>query len=147
MRQAATSRTSAIGMSSSSPSSRRIPSRGSIRTASWAAGCAAIAEPWHEAGIEMSDEAVLVCPASIEGGAEAFRRAWQSGLRPTGVLAMSDSIAIGVVRAARDLRIPVPEGLSVVGFDDVEIAASSTRPSRRSTSRSVRRGRRPRSCC
>jgi DNA-binding LacI/PurR family transcriptional regulator len=76
-----------------------------------------------EAGVEMSDEAVLVCPASIEGGAEAFRRAWQSGLRPTGVLAMSDSIAIGVVRAARDLRIPVPEGLSIVGFDDVEIAA------------------------
>jgi LacI family transcriptional regulator len=43
--------------------------------------------------------------------------------RPTAVFAASDQQAIGVLEAARILGIRVPEELSVVGFDDVEIAA------------------------
>jgi len=42
--------------------------------------------------------------------------------RPTGVLCFSDAIAEGVVEAARDLDIRVPEDLSVVGFDDNPLA-------------------------
>lgn len=43
--------------------------------------------------------------------------------RPTAVFAASDLQALGVLEAARILGIRVPEELSVVGFDDVEIAA------------------------
>ena len=43
--------------------------------------------------------------------------------RPTAVFAASDTQALGVLEAARILGIRVPEELSVVGFDDVEIAA------------------------
>ena len=42
---------------------------------------------------------------------------------PTGILAANDQIAIGVVRAARDMRIDVPGALSVVGFDDIDLAS------------------------
>ena len=77
---------------------------------------------FHRAGIDLPDAAVLVCPASIDGGADAFARAWRAGQRPTGVLAMSDSIAIGAIRAARELRLDVPGDVSVVGFDDIDIA-------------------------
>jgi DNA-binding LacI/PurR family transcriptional regulator len=73
-------------------------------------------------GAEIAEEAVLVCPASIEGGGRAFRAAWSAGRRPTAVLAMSDSIAIGVLRAARTLGLAVPGDLSIVGFDDIDIA-------------------------
>ena len=76
----------------------------------------------RDGGVYLSDEAVTVCPASIEGGAIAFATAWAGGARPTAVLAMSDSIAIGVIRAARQLGIHVPRDLSVVGFDDIDIA-------------------------
>ena len=65
----------------------------------------------------------MVGPASIEGGAAAFTTAWAAGARPTAVLAMSDAIAIGVIRAARQLGVHVPSQLSVVGFDDIDIAA------------------------
>lgn len=43
--------------------------------------------------------------------------------RPTAIFAASDAQALGVLEAARILGIRVPEELSVVGFDDVEVAA------------------------
>ena len=43
--------------------------------------------------------------------------------RPTAIFAASDQQALGVLEAARILGIRVPEELSVVGFDDVEVAA------------------------
>src|SRR5689334_12237328 len=42
---------------------------------------------------------------------------------PTAVFAASDTQALGVLEAARILGIRVPEQLSVIGFDDIEIAA------------------------
>jgi DNA-binding LacI/PurR family transcriptional regulator len=43
--------------------------------------------------------------------------------RPTAVFAASDQQALGVLEAAKILGIRVPEELSVVGFDDVEVSA------------------------
>jgi DNA-binding LacI/PurR family transcriptional regulator len=74
------------------------------------------------AGIDLPDERVLVGPATIEGGMACLRRAWDDGLRPTAVLAMSDAMAIGVMHAAEEMGLSIPRDLSVVGFDDIDIA-------------------------
>ena len=42
---------------------------------------------------------------------------------PTAIFAASDTQALGVLEAARVLNVRVPEGLSVIGFDDIEIAS------------------------
>jgi DNA-binding LacI/PurR family transcriptional regulator len=42
--------------------------------------------------------------------------------RPTAVFAASDTIAIGLLQAAFERGIRVPEQLSIVGFDDVDAA-------------------------
>ena len=42
--------------------------------------------------------------------------------RPTAVVAASDEIAIGVITAARQLGIRVPDELSVIGIDDHDLA-------------------------
>src|SRR3954451_18235324 len=42
--------------------------------------------------------------------------------RPTAIFAASDTQALGVLEAARTLGISVPEELSVVGFDDIDVA-------------------------
>jgi DNA-binding LacI/PurR family transcriptional regulator len=42
---------------------------------------------------------------------------------PTAIFAASDTQALGVLDAARLLGIHVPEELSVVGFDDIEVSA------------------------
>ena len=60
---------------------------------------------------------------SIEGGAAAFHTAWSDGARPTAVLAVSDAMAIGVIKEALALGLRVPGDLEVIGFDDVPLAA------------------------
>ena len=41
---------------------------------------------------------------------------------PTAIFAYSDTQAFGILRAAEELGISVPDSLSVVGYDDIEIA-------------------------
>jgi DNA-binding LacI/PurR family transcriptional regulator len=41
---------------------------------------------------------------------------------PTAIFAASDTQALGVMQAARELGLRVPKDLSVIGFDDIEIA-------------------------
>lgn len=48
--------------------------------------------------------------------------------RPTALLCMSDELALGAMRAARDLGLDVPRQVSVVGFDDVPAAARAEVP-------------------
>jgi DNA-binding LacI/PurR family transcriptional regulator len=42
---------------------------------------------------------------------------------PTAIFAASDTQALGVLEAARAFRLRVPDDLSVIGFDDIEIAS------------------------
>ena len=42
--------------------------------------------------------------------------------RPTAIFAGNDLQALGVYQAARELRLHIPEDLSVVGFDDLPVA-------------------------
>jgi DNA-binding LacI/PurR family transcriptional regulator len=43
--------------------------------------------------------------------------------RPTAIFAASDTQALGVLEAARALGVDVPGDVSVIGFDDIEIAS------------------------
>jgi DNA-binding LacI/PurR family transcriptional regulator len=79
-------------------------------------------------GLTLGPGSVVVGPATFEGGEAAFLRAWEDGLRPTAALVMSDAMAIGVLQAARHLRLRVPEDLSVCGFDDLPLGRFSDPP-------------------
>jgi alanine racemase len=65
---------------------------------------------------------------SMAAGSRAFESLPKGRRRPTAVLAMSDMAAIGVMSAARSAGLRVPEDLSVVGFDDIPIAAWTNPP-------------------
>lgn len=80
------------------------------------------------AGIELPRHAIAIAPSTLERGAEAFRQLFDDGVRPTAVLAMSDVLAIGVLHAAHELGIVVPLELSVVGFDDIDLAQYTDPP-------------------
>ena len=79
-------------------------------------------------GVKLRDDRFVVGQASFDGGVASFRRIWEDGLRPTAVLVMSDVMAIGVLWAAREVGLRVPEDLSIVGFDDVDVAKHSNPP-------------------
>jgi LacI family transcriptional regulator len=48
--------------------------------------------------------------------------------KPTAVFSMNDSTAIGAIRALREKGLRIPEDVSVVGFDDGELAEFSWPP-------------------
>jgi LacI family transcriptional regulator, galactose operon repressor len=58
----------------------------------------------------------------IGGGRDAARRLFDAVDPPTAIFAFNDNLAIGAIQAARARGLHVPEDVSVVGFDDVELA-------------------------
>jgi DNA-binding LacI/PurR family transcriptional regulator len=74
---------------------------------------------------EAGAPAPLLVTAGISqaAGVRAFEAMAHGKRRPTAVLAMSDMTAIGVMTAATQAGVRVPMDLSVVGFDDLPIAA------------------------
>ena len=59
---------------------------------------------------------------TVEDGQRVFGEYLDRGSVPRGVFAMSDIQAIGVLKAARERGIRVPEDMAVLGFDDIEAA-------------------------
>ncbi|WP_085992129.1 LacI family DNA-binding transcriptional regulator [Oceanobacillus senegalensis] len=76
----------------------------------------------NENGISINDEYVVFDKFYMESGYKNALKLLQKNRRPTAIFAGSDSIAVGVYRAANELNINIPEQLSVVGFDDSQYA-------------------------
>lgn len=75
-----------------------------------------------KAGIQISEHAIGLAPHGLAPAREQALRILARPDRPTAIFAPSDTQAIGVLRAARDLGINVPSELAIVGFDDIDIA-------------------------
>lgn len=65
---------------------------------------------------------------SLEAGAEAARQWIAMTDRPTAMFCASDSIAFGLISELAKNGFSVPGDLSVVGFDDIEMASSFVPP-------------------
>lgn len=74
-----------------------------------------------EAGLIPNDEWMIESDFSCTGGYEAAG-CLLSGDRPSAIFACNDMMGIGVLRAAAERHIRVPEQLSVIGFDDVQMS-------------------------
>lgn len=59
---------------------------------------------------------------TLEGGIAAMSAILQDGNLPSAVMTSNDMTAIGVLHALHRANIRVPEDVSVIGFDDVNIA-------------------------
>lgn len=86
-------------------------------------------EPIKAANLPTRQVTIKEClDNSSDVGAQAALEVLIKNERPTAILCMSDRLAIGVIRAAEKLGLSVPEDLSVIGFDNIEAAASSQPP-------------------
>jgi DNA-binding LacI/PurR family transcriptional regulator len=64
----------------------------------------------------------------VDGGHDAMKRILESGARPTAVLASNDLTAIGAMGAISEAGLRVPQDISVIGYDDIQLSAFTMPP-------------------
>ena len=75
-----------------------------------------------EAGLAVDPALIMESGFDSVSGASAASVLLSVPDPPTAVFAVNDSVAIGVVAAARDLGLRIPDSLAVIGFNDNEIS-------------------------
>jgi LacI family transcriptional regulator len=82
----------------------------------------------HAAGVPVVEEFVRSEHQDYKGGFAGASELLDHPEPPTAVFTFCDEMALGVVEAARVRGLRIPEDLSVVGFDDTQMAAVSSPP-------------------
>jgi DNA-binding LacI/PurR family transcriptional regulator len=77
----------------------------------------------ESAGLPLLAELEADGEFTVAGGLRAAQALLTIDDRPTAIFAASDEMAIGALRAARDLGLRIPEDVSVIGIDDHEMAS------------------------
>ena len=75
-----------------------------------------------DASMALPERLLRYADFTSAGGYEAARALLSQGEVPDGIFCCNDLMAIGALRAAAELGIAVPQALSVVGFDDIDLA-------------------------
>jgi DNA-binding LacI/PurR family transcriptional regulator len=84
---------------------------------------AGFTEALNDAGVAIPPECVRTAPHGRENARVLAAELLSLDRPPTAIFAASDTQALGILEAAGAQAIAVPDELSVVGFDDIEIAA------------------------
>jgi DNA-binding LacI/PurR family transcriptional regulator len=79
-------------------------------------------------GIGHDTSLVRRTEIGVDAATEATRSLLALPEPPTALFAVTDAMAIGALRAARERGVRVPEGLAVVGMDDIEMSAYTDPP-------------------
>ncbi len=97
---------------------RAIVLAGSANHVAFAARARTFVRELEDSGISPEHISVLHSSNDRAGAESAVRSAIATQAEPTMILAASDALAIGAMRALRDLGIEVPRQIAVGGIDD-----------------------------
>jgi LacI family transcriptional regulator len=84
---------------------------------------AGVAAALREGGLSMAELPVVHTDFTRDGGVAATEQILRDHPDTTAIIALNDAMAIGALSTLRAKGVPVPERMSVVGFDDVSVAA------------------------
>lgn len=79
---------------------------------------------YSESSLIFTDDLIVPAGADCEHGYRAglaYFRERAAADRPTAVTCYNDLLALGLMRALAELKIKVPDDVSVVGYDDIDI--------------------------
>nr|WP_255298588.1 LacI family DNA-binding transcriptional regulator [Brevibacillus dissolubilis] len=77
----------------------------------------------REAGVAVRDAYLIEGDFSPNSGYESMRQLCGVEVRPTAVFVATDRMAVGALNYLLDHGIGVPEEMSLIGFDDIELAS------------------------
>jgi LacI family repressor for deo operon, udp, cdd, tsx, nupC, and nupG len=93
-----------------------------------AARMAGYQQALHESGIALDPTLVVPGDGCIGGGERALAGLFSLTSPPTAVFCYNDMTAIGLLSAAQQAGLSVPEDLAVVGFDNIPFASHVSPP-------------------
>ncbi len=73
----------------------------------------------EEHGLPVRESFILPGTVTMEEGYETTEELLALDPQPTAVICYSDFVAFGVIKAAREAGLEIPEDLAVVGYDDI----------------------------
>ena len=76
----------------------------------------------QEAGVPFEDKRFIETRFSLKGAYDTTRAFFATQSDTTAVFCMSDTVAMGVIRALTDMGRHVPEDVGVIGFDGIEMS-------------------------
>lgn len=79
-----------------------------------------------EWGLPYYPELITAGKFTLSSGFSSFDWIWQNENKPSALFVFSDMMAIGAINNAVSKGLNVPKDLSVVGFDNVELASAYT---------------------
>ena len=90
--------------------------------------CAGYAAAMHAAGLPSDDTLIIEGDWSAQSGYDSLMALAQDGSLPSAFFVQNDQMAVGALRAARDLGLRLPEQLSIIGIDNIPLAAYFSPP-------------------
>lgn len=73
-------------------------------------------------GFELKDQYVYDVICETNGTYHRFLDVFRSGDYPDAIFATADLHALGILRAAKETKVRIPEDVAVIGFDDIDFA-------------------------
>ncbi|MEM7722049.1 MAG: LacI family DNA-binding transcriptional regulator [Pseudomonadota bacterium] len=92
---------------------------GNVLTAARRAG---MLEERAHLGLPARDEWIIRGDFSLQSGHEAAQRILAMADRPTAVFCAADMVAFGLIAGLKEGGLSVPDDISVVGFDDIDMS-------------------------
>lgn len=82
----------------------------------------------EEAGLAVDPELIVHSGFEVDGGVAAGRQLLTLPDPPSAIFAINDTAAIGTMGVARQLGLSVPGDVSIIGYNDIPLAAQLTIP-------------------
>ncbi len=73
-------------------------------------------------GFHVSDSNISFHDYGMANSVESVKKILKGSDKPEAIFAASDLQAVGVLKAAREMGLKVPEDIAVIGFDDIDLA-------------------------
>lgn len=80
----------------------------------------------QEASLAYDETLIIQGDWSAQSGYNAFKQLISTGKNIDALFVQNDQMAVGCLKAAAEMKISVPEQLSIIGIDDIPIAPFTT---------------------
>lgn len=77
----------------------------------------------QDSGLKFDSSLIVHGDYSYKSGLRLGKHLLSMNERPTAIFAISDIMAVGVIRSARENGLRIPDDLAVIGFDNISLAS------------------------